>query len=76
MSLQENLIMDKETSYSVIQFCKDQNMSRGMFYKILKKGLGPKIMKIGRLTRISSSAITEWRKYMEEKSVGKLNKLT
>ena len=39
-----------------------------MFYKLLKAGKAPRIMKIGRRTLITYEAIQEWREAMEAKS--------
>ena len=41
-------------------------ISRAMFYKLLKAGTGPKIMKVGERTLISSEAAAEWRRRMEQ----------
>jgi predicted DNA-binding transcriptional regulator AlpA len=52
--------------FSVTEFCRDHGISRGMFYKLLGEGLGPKAVKIGRRTLISSEAAQEWRRRMEQ----------
>jgi hypothetical protein len=62
--LLENYTMP-ENVRSVQEFCQDFRISRAMFYKIQSKGLGPKVMKIGRRTLISHEAATEWRKNIE-----------
>lgn len=55
-----------KNSYSIVEFCYSENISKALFYKILKEGNGPKIMKVGRRTLISAEAATEWRKRMEQ----------
>ena len=50
---------------SVDEFCKANSISASMFYKLAKAGKGPRIMKVGRRTLISSEAANEWRKQME-----------
>jgi len=54
-----------KNSLTVPEFCHNENISRAMFYKLRKQGMAPRIMKIGRLTRISIESATEWRKRME-----------
>jgi len=51
---------------TVDEFCKNEKISRAMFYKLKKQGLAPKILKIGRLTRITESAVIDWHKKMEQ----------
>ena len=36
------------------------------FYEMIKRGLGPKIMKVGARTLISTEAAAEWRRKMED----------
>lgn len=53
-------------SFSVNEFCFQENISRSMFYKICKLGLGPKILKVGSRTLITEQSAAEWRKKMEQ----------
>jgi len=53
---------------SVPEFCHSHGISRGMFYKLLGEGRGPKAVKIGRRTLISSEAAEEWRRRMEREA--------
>ena len=55
-----------KNSFSVNEFCFQENISRSMFYKICKLGLGPKILKVGRRTLITALSAAEWRKKMEQ----------
>lgn len=51
---------------SVDQFCIAHGLSKSMFYKLLKAGNAPRIMKVGRRTLISFEAAEEWRKNLEQ----------
>ena len=53
---------------SVAEFCHQHGISRGTFYKLLGEGRGPKAVKIGRRTLISSEAAEEWRHRMEREA--------
>ena len=55
-------------TYSVQDFCHEHGISRGLFYKLLRQGLGPNIIKVGRRTLISQEAAKEWRRRMEYES--------
>ncbi len=55
-------------TYSVQDFCREHGISRGLFYKLLRQGLGPNIIKVGRRTLISQEAAREWRRRMEYES--------
>lgn len=52
-------------TYSVEEFCNNFGISRAFFYKLNRQGKGPRLMKVGRRTLISSEAAEEWRKGME-----------
>jgi len=54
-------------SLSIPEFCEQENISKSLFYKLLKQGIAPRIMKVGRRTLISIEAATEWRNDMEVK---------
>ena len=51
--------------YSVDEFCGAHNLSRAMFYKILKEGIGPRVMRVGARTLVSEEAAADWRRQME-----------
>ncbi len=55
---------------SIDVFCKDHDISRGFFYKLLKEGKAPRIIKVGRRTLISKEAAADWRRDMEELPAG------
>jgi hypothetical protein len=52
-------------AFSIADFCKVHSISRAMFYLMLKNGIAPKLMRVGRRRLISSEAATEWRLRME-----------
>lgn len=56
-------------AYSVQQFCNAHGFSRALFYKILKDGRGPKVVKLGRRTIITKESAAEWRSRLESESV-------
>lgn len=51
--------MDAEV-FSVREFCTAYGISRALFYKLVKAGRAPALMKVGRRTLISRSAATLW----------------
>jgi hypothetical protein len=53
---------------SVAGFCTEHALSRSKFYDILKKGLGPRVTRIGRRTLISAESAAEWRARMEQET--------
>lgn len=55
----------KKEVYSISEFCKAHNICKVTFYNLQKKGVGPKIMRIGSRVLISKEAAKEWRKQME-----------
>ena len=54
-----------KSTYSVLDFCREHGISRGLFYSLLREGRGPRIIKAGRRTLISQEAAEEWRRRME-----------
>ena len=54
--------------FSVTAFCADNGLSRSLFYRLLKDGLGPRLTKISRRTLISAEAAAEWRTRMERET--------
>ena len=58
--------MDKQ-AFSVLDFCESHSISRAGFYLMLKRGDGPRLMRVGRRVLISAEAAQEWRKLVESK---------
>jgi len=50
---------------SVDEFCAAHGISRAMFYKILKEGTGPRVMRVGSRMLVSEEASADWRRQME-----------
>lgn len=57
-------------AYTVAQFCADHNISRTHFYQLVKDGMGPRFMKLGRRTLISAEAAADWRRDIERQTAG------
>jgi predicted DNA-binding transcriptional regulator AlpA len=51
-------------TFDIPTFCKSFKISRGLFYKLIEEGKGPRVMKVGRRTLISAEAAREWREEM------------
>jgi predicted DNA-binding transcriptional regulator AlpA len=54
--------------FSVQEFCHAHRISRGTFYKLLSAGRGPRAIKIGTRTLITTEAAEEWRRRMEREA--------
>ena len=55
---------------SIAEFCRRNGICRATFYKLLAKGQGPRIMKVGARTLISREAASDWRRRMEVDAAG------
>jgi hypothetical protein len=47
--------------FSVAAFCEAHNISIGHFYALKKRGLAPRVMKVGTRTLISDEEAARWR---------------
>ena len=56
---------DSAIVFTVDDFCKSHRISRAGFYRLMKRGNGPRVMRVGSRTLISSEAATDWRRSME-----------
>lgn len=54
--------MNQKCALSINEFCESHDISRTQFYSIMKNGIGPEIMKVGKRTLISIEAAEQWRK--------------
>ena len=52
-------------AFSPREFCARNKISKKTFYSLQAKGRGPRIMRDGRLIRISAQAEIDWQKQME-----------
>jgi hypothetical protein len=55
-------------SYSIRDFCLNNDISLSQYHSLERKGLGPREMLVGDLIRISSEAQTDWIKEQEERA--------
>ena len=55
-------------AYTIPLFCEAYGISRSALYGALKRGYGPRIMKVGRRTLISVDAAEAWRAQLEAHS--------
>jgi hypothetical protein len=58
-----------QSAYTIIEFCRAERMSRGMFYKLQAQGKAPRIYYVGTSPRISHEARIEWRQQLEAEAV-------
>jgi len=54
---------------SIPEFCEAHGISEGFFHKLMKQGAGPRVMKVGRRTLITSEAAAEWRAKLQAATV-------
>ncbi|MFC3691080.1 helix-turn-helix transcriptional regulator [Chenggangzhangella methanolivorans] len=47
-------------SLTIEDWCKRHGLCRSTFYNLQKAGKGPRLMKVGAVTRISETADREW----------------
>jgi hypothetical protein len=52
---------------SIREFCWAHSISAGFYFKLKKRGEGPREMKLGARTLISFEAATEWRRARENR---------
>ena len=57
---------NQKACLSVAEFCAEHGISRALFYLLLARGDGPRVMKVGRRTLVSAEAASEWRARMEQ----------
>ena len=56
----------EEFAMTVSEFCARWHISEPLYFKLRRKGLGPKVMRIGRRTLITPEANAEWQRQREE----------
>jgi predicted DNA-binding transcriptional regulator AlpA len=52
-------------AWTIDEFCTAHGISRATFYNLLKRGTGPRVMKVGARTLVSEAAAKDWREQME-----------
>jgi hypothetical protein len=58
-------LVSQQSTYTIIEFCDAERMSRGMFYKLQAQGKAPRIYYVGNSPRIAHEARLEWRARLE-----------
>jgi hypothetical protein len=61
---------DLEATMTVDQFCEFENISRASFFKMLRNGTGPSVLRVPntRILRVTAQARREWERRAQEKS--------
>jgi hypothetical protein len=59
-----------DQSYTILEFCAAERLSRAMFYKLRAQGKSPRVFYIGNSPRISHQARVEWRERLEAETSG------
>jgi hypothetical protein len=57
--------MSNENSYTVEEWCHKHRLCRATFYNLRKVGKGPRILKAGSRTLITSQADLDWQRERE-----------
>ena len=55
-------------AFSVAEFCEGHGISRDLFYELLKAGLGPDCMMVGKRRLITPQASERWQREREAAS--------
>jgi predicted DNA-binding transcriptional regulator AlpA len=55
------MVAPSPTVFSIPEFCGEHRISRSMFYKELKAGRGPRLMKVGGRVLITAECAEAWR---------------
>jgi len=63
-----------DQSYTADEFCKAERISRGLLYKMWKRGEGPSFYYVGNRPRITHAARLEWQCRHAAKSSRKKSK--
>jgi len=51
---------------TLAEFCRDHKLCRASLYKLWHKGIGPRVIKIGRKNLITVEAAEQWRREREQ----------
>ena len=61
--------------FTVSEFCIRNRISRPTFFKLMRNGRGPRVMRLGHIARISIDAERDWRKAMEAEAASEKESL-
>lgn len=59
-------------AFTVPEFCDAHRISRPLFYRLVRAGSGPRLLKAGRRTLITAEAAASWRSQMENATTNKV----
>lgn len=51
--------------YTIAEFCRVHHICRATFYKMMREGSGPRILRIRRRVLITPEAVEDWRRQRE-----------
>jgi hypothetical protein len=60
---------DERDVFSIPEFCVRHRISTALFFKMLREGRAPRVMRAGRRTLITREAAEDWRRALEAASV-------
>src|SRR5262249_48579446 len=58
--------VEPQVCFSIKSFCIAHHLSREMFHKMQRMGIGPQVMRIGRRVLVSSESAARWRAEREQ----------
>lgn len=58
-----------DAAQTINEFCESERISRSMYYKLRRLGLGPREMAVGTAVRISPEARADWRVECEQRAI-------
>ena len=56
-------------AFSIDEFCRAYGLGKTTFFKLLKTGAAPRVMRVGHRTLISREAAEAWRRSVEQPAV-------
>jgi hypothetical protein len=59
--------VDEKATYTVDQFVRAHQISRGKFYQMVKDGLGPDFMEVGTRRFITPESASRWREKLTKR---------
>ena len=55
-------------AFSIPEFCLRNSISSALFFKLIREGRGPRVMRVGRRTLITKESAAAWRSTLEAAS--------
>lgn len=47
-------------AYTIAEFCQAFRVSRGHFYNLVRRGEGPRLLRVGKRVLVSADSVAEW----------------